>query len=225
MEYPTLLKNCPLCRDLDPSELAALTDIASFRKINKDEIVFFEGDPATGFFVLLKGQVRIYKAAPDGREYTLHRIGPGQMFAEAAIFRGHTFPANAAATEPSITAFFPKDRFIALITASPQISMKMFSALSAFIRDFNRQVESLSLKNVSARLASYLLDKLSLSPTRTVRLEVSKSELARSLGTISATLSRNLKKMRELGIIEVSGQNITVLNTDRLKNIAEGDKI
>lgn len=225
MEYPELLKNCPLCRDLDPSELDALTAIAAFKKINKGEIIFFEGDPAIGFFVLLRGQVRVYKASPDGREYTLHRIGPGQMFAEAAIFRGKTFPANAAAVEPSAAAFFPRQSFIDLITASPQISLKMLSALSAFIRDFNRQVEDLSLKDVSARLASYLLDKVAGRPDNTVRLEVSKSELARSLGTVSATLSRNLKKMRELGAIEVSGQKITILAPDRLKNIAAGEKI
>ena len=225
MDYQPLLKNCYLCRDLDAVEMAAMTAIAVFRKVKKNEVIFFEGDPAGGFYVLLEGLVRIYKSSPEGREYTLHRIGPGQMFAEAAICRGKTFPANAVAVEPSIVAFFPKDRFIELITVSPQISMKMLSALSGFIRDFNRQVEDLSLREVSARLASFLLQKITVSPDKTVRLEISKSELARSLGTISATLSRNLKKMRELGVIKVDGQVIVVLDSDRLKNIAEGEKI
>jgi len=225
MDYQPLLKNCYLCRDLDAVEMAAMTAIAAFRKVKKGEIIFFEGDRAYGFYVLLEGLVRIYKSSPDGREYTLHRIGAGQMFAEAAIFRGKTFPANAVALEPSIIAYFSKDRFIDLITDSPQISMKMLSALSGFIRDFNRQVEDLSLKEISARLASFLLKKITASPDNTVRLEMSKSELARSLGTISATLSRNLKKMRELGVIKVDGQMIVVLDSDRLQNIAEGEKI
>jgi len=157
MPFESLLKNCYLCRDLDENELAALNAIASFRKVKKGEMIFFEGDSATGFFVLLTGQVRIYKASPDGKEYTLHLINPGQMFAEAAIFRGETFPANGAALRDSAVAFFPKDKFTALVTGSPQISLKMLSALSGFVRQFNRQVEELSLKEVSARLASYFL--------------------------------------------------------------------
>ena len=225
MSIDALLKDCFLCRDLDKDELAALNAIASFRKVKKGEMIFFEGDPATGFFVLLEGQVRIYKAAPDGKEYTLHLINPGQMFAEAAIFRGETFPANGAARQDSTIAFFPKDKFIALITGSPQISLKMLSALSGFVRQFNRQVEELSLKEVSARLASYFLKMTARAGNNVFLLEISKSELARTLGTVSETLSRNLKKMKELGVIEVDGQTITVRDMNLLRNLAEGEKI
>ena len=225
MSIEDLLKNCYLCRDLDRDELAALKAIASFRRVKKGEMIFFEGDPATGFFVLLQGIVRIYKASPDGKEYTLHRINPGQMFAEAAIFRGDSFPANGVALQDSAVAFFPRDKFTTLITGSPQISLKMLSALSDFVRQFNRQVEELSLKEVSARLASYFMKISDETGKNVFRLEISKSELARSLGTVSATLSRNLKKMKELGIIKVDGQTITVLDPDFLRNIAEGEKI
>jgi CRP-like cAMP-binding protein len=77
MSIEDLLKNCYLCRDLDRNELAALKAIASFRRVKKGEMIFFEGDPATGFFVLLQGIVRIYKASPDGKEYTLHLFSGG----------------------------------------------------------------------------------------------------------------------------------------------------
>jgi CRP-like cAMP-binding protein len=86
-------------------------------------------------------------------------------------------------------------------------------------------VEELSLKEVSARLASYFLKISDETGKNVFKLEISKSELARSLGTVSATLSRNLKKMKELGVIKVDGQTITVLDPDFLRNIAEGEKI
>jgi len=221
----SLLKSCHLCKDLDPAEFADLAAIALVKKVNKGEVLFFEGDRATGFFVLLSGRVRIYKASPDGREYTLHTINPGQMFAEAVIFKGDTFPANGAALDDSIVAFFPKDKFISLVTRSPQISLKMLSAIAEFVRQFNRQVEELSLKEVSSRLASYLLKMITKTGNNTFMLEISKSELARSLGTISATLSRNLKRMKDLGVIRVNGQVITVLDLKSLQNIASGEKI
>jgi len=224
MDTERLLRNCYLCGDLDEKELSAVREIGSNRRVDKGSILFFEGDEATGFYILLSGKVRIYKASPDGKEYTLHLISPGQMFAEAAIFRGGTYPANCAAIEDSIVTFFPKDRFVGLITRYPQISLKMISALSDFVRDFNQQVEALSLKEVSARLASYLLNMAEKAGSDEFELEISKAELASSLGTISETLSRNLKYLRDLSVVIVDSRAIKILNKERLKSIALGEK-
>ncbi len=224
MDTEKLLRNCYLCKDLDERELSALSEIGSHRQLGKGRILFFEGDEAAGFYVLMSGKVRIYKASPDGKEYTLHMINPGQMFAEAAIFKGGTFPANCAAIEDSVVTFFPKDRFVSLITKYPQISLKMISALSGFVRDFNQQVENLSLKEVSARLATYLLRMSENAGKNEFELETSKAELASSLGTISETLSRNLKYLRDIGAIRVDGKKIAILDAERLKSIAHGEK-
>lgn len=109
------LKESPLFAELDEQEIRALSAIVSYRSIARNSVLFLEGDPATGFFVLLSGSVRIYKSSTEGKEYTLHRIRPGQMFAEAAIFRGAGFPANCIATEDSEVAFLPKAGFIQLL--------------------------------------------------------------------------------------------------------------
>ena len=225
MSVIDLLRNCHLCKGLDRRELDELVGIASISHVRKGEMLFLEGDPAAGFYILLSGSVRIYKASPDGREYTLHRIAPGQMFAEAAIFGGEIYPANCAAMEDSVAAFFPRGPLTELIRTSPDMSLKMIAALSGFIREFNQQIEDLSLKDVPARLASHLLRKTKQSGTTQVALEMTKSELARSLGTIGETLSRSLGKMRDLGIIRVNGQIITVLDPVRLRTIADGEKI
>ena len=146
------------------------------------------------------------------------------MFAEAAIFKGGTFPANSAAEADSVVAFFPKDRFVRLLTDYPSISLKMIGSLSAFVREFNRQIEDLSLKEVSARLAAHLLRMAQKAGGHRFELEMTKAELARSLGTISETLSRNLRKMRDQDIIEVDGNSISILDAGRLNALAEGEK-
>jgi CRP/FNR family transcriptional regulator len=184
-----------------------------------------QGDEAKGFYLLLTGNVRIYQVSAEGKEYTLHRIRPGEMFAEAAIFKGRTFPANCMATENSLVAFFPKAGVIDLLTRSPQISLKMIGALAAFVRDFNRQIEELSLKEVPARIASFLLRMSEKSGGNVLTLDTTKAELATSLGTISETLSRNFRKLKELGIINVEGNTITILDAPRLQSIAGGEKM
>ncbi len=224
MEALELLHNCYLCKDLDQKELKALEEIVAIRKINKGEVLFFQGDPAIGFYLLLSGSVRVYKASPEGKEYTLHHIKSGQMFAEAAVFKGETFPANAVATVESMVAFFHKERFVRLIGDSPQMSLKMIAALSGFVREFNQKIEDLSLREVPARLASRLLRKAEQFGSNQFILDISKTELALSLGTISETLSRNLKKLRNLGVVKVDGKNITILDPERLQAIANGEK-
>jgi len=225
MENIELLSKSYLCSGFDDRELREIAAIAQFRKVTREAIVFFENDPADGFFVLLSGRVRIYKASPDGKEYTLHIIKPGQLFAEAAIFKGGNYPANCMAGEDSSIAFFPKDAFLGLLKKFPEISLKIIGSLSAFVRDFTRQVEELSLKEIPARLASYLLNQVEKAGSDIVHLDSTKAELANRLGTIGETLSRNLKKLSDLGIIKVSGREICILDSSRLNKIADGEKI
>lgn len=220
-----LLRDCFLCRELDDNELDALVEIVVTRRLNKGETLFWEGDTAAGFYILLAGSVRIYKTSAEGKEITLHQIRPGQMFAEAAIFSRGGYPANATALLDSEVAFFPKDKFIRLVTDHPQISLKMVAGLAAFVREFNQMVEDLSLNEVPARLARFLLEERTRLQDNTFQLDTTKAELANKLGTTSETLSRNLRKLRELQVVAVDGNLITLLNLPRLESIAAGEKI
>ncbi|SYZ71835.1 Transcriptional regulator, Crp/Fnr family [Candidatus Zixiibacteriota bacterium] len=220
-----LLKSCFLCSGLDNDELRAVHNIISIKRLSRGESLFLEGDPASGFYILLAGRVRVYKSSPDGKEFTIHQIAPGQLFAEAAVFRGNKFPASCDALENSTVAFLPKEAFTQLIKESPQISLKIIAAQAGFLREFNLKVEELTLKEVPSRIAAYLLRESQKKKNLEITLDISKAELARTLGTISETLSRNLKKLREIGAIKVSGKKITILEPDELQSIADGKKI
>jgi CRP/FNR family transcriptional regulator len=225
MINPESLKKSHLCRGLDETELAALAAIASPHTVNAGEILFWQGDAVTGVFVLLEGCVRIYKSSPEGKEYTLHYIHPGQMFAEATLFRDDGYPANCAAVEVSVVAHFPKSGFVDFLQKSPSASLKMIASLSAFVRDLNQQVEDLSLREVSGRLSAYLLNLSKTSNSDRFELDLSKSELARKLGTISETLSRNLRKLKDMQVISEDGKAIVLLDKAHLEEIAAGKKI
>lgn len=225
MDVSKHVKASTLFAGLDDSEVSALMEVVSVRQVKKGQILFMDGDPAGGFYVLFEGRVRIYKANLEGKEYTIHIIKPGQLFAEVAIFEGTHFPADCMAMENSVVGFFPKDKFLSLIERHPKISLKIIASLSRFLRDYNRMVEELALKEVSARLARYLLEKSEGRSRKVVALNMTKTELAKSLGTISETLSRNLKKFKDIDVIEVNAQEITIKDFDRLESIAGGEKI
>jgi CRP/FNR family transcriptional regulator len=125
--------------------------------------------------------------------------------------------------------FFPKRDFIQLIERNPQLSINMIVSLSHFLRKFASLIEELSLKEVSSRIAKYLIDlsmKLSkeAKTPREVELDLSKTQLASKLGTISETLSRTLSKMKAKGVIDVKKNRILILNRKMLEELASGLK-
>jgi CRP-like cAMP-binding protein len=225
MDIREALLHSNLCAHFDERDLEAIAGISSVRRFARKEMLFLEGDPADGFFSLVEGKVRIYKSSHEGKEYTIHMISPGQLFAEAAIFQGKNYPANCAALEDSIVVYFPKMAFIELLTRMPVISLKIIGSLSAFLREYNQIVENLSLKEAPARLASYLMNEYDRIPGEVIVLRMSKSALSDRLGTAGETLSRNLRKLSDLGIISVANKEIKILDSARLSEIASGRKI
>ena len=86
-----------LFQGLPESQAAALASLAEVRRPAKGATIFRAGDPALGFFAVIKGRVRIFRSAPSGKEHILHVFGPGEVFAEVAVFQGWPYPADAEA--------------------------------------------------------------------------------------------------------------------------------
>ena len=225
-----LLRRCPLFAGLREEELKRIRAIAIPKQVGKKEVLFSEGREAKGFYVILSGKIKLYKISPEGKEQILHVVSAPDAFAEAALFLEGTYPAFAEALMDSQLLFFPKRDFIQLIEKNPQLSINMIVSLSHFLKKFASLIEELSLKEVSSRIAKYLID-LSLKQSkegkgpREVELDLSKTQLASKLGTISETLSRTLAKMKAKGIIDVKKNRILILNRETLEELASGLKI
>lgn len=226
METKEILHNSMLFSGLDDENLAEVAAICSRRQFARGETVFSEGDRATGFYLLASGTMKLCKTSPDGREKVLHFAYPGETFAEAAFFGDGNYPADARSTEAGEALFFPRDAFMGLLERNPRFSMNLIIALSLLLRRFARQIEELSFAEVPTRLAAYLLDLAQRKSTsyqgRTyVDLDIKKGELAASLGTVSETLSRAFRKLKEEGVIDVDGSRVIIEDSAKLNSIAK----
>lgn len=225
-----LLKRCPLFAGLKDEDLKIVRAIATLRQIGKRQILFSEGEEAKGFYVIFSGKVKLYKISPEGKEQILHVVSAPDSFAEAALFLEGTYPAFAEPLSDSQLLFIPKKDFIQLIEKNPRLSINMIVSLSHYLRRFASLIEELSLKEVSSRIAKYLLD-LSMKSSREgknpkeVELDLSKTQLALKLGTISETLSRTLAKMKARGVIDVRKNRILILNRETLEELSSGLKL
>ena len=222
----TIASQSILFKDLPAHHLDNVLKIAVEKPLEKGEHIFSEGDPGSGFYIVVEGQIKIYKLSMEGKEHILHIFGPGEPFGEVPVFSGDVFPASAEAVKKSRVLFFPRDRFIALITEDPTLALNMLAVLSKRLRQFTVQIENLSLKEVPGRLAGYLLllAEEQQNPSE-ITLHISKGHLASFLGTIPETLSRILKKMSEQALIQVNGRKIKILDLEGLEILAESGRL
>jgi len=223
-----ILKRCPLFAALEDRESAAeIKAISVSKRYPRGALIISEDEEATGFFVVISSRVKVYKLSLEGKERILHIISLGETFAEAALFAGSTYPAFAEFFAQTQVLYFSKEGFLNLIRKNPQISLNMIASLSHWLMKFVSLVEELSLNDVSTRLSKYLIDLSSKSGRSSERgiefeLDISKRQLASQLGTISETLSRALKKLRDREIIRVEGKKIIILQKEALEEIYSG---
>ncbi|MCH7923051.1 MAG: Crp/Fnr family transcriptional regulator [Nitrospinae bacterium] len=222
------LKTIPIFADLESSDLELLEAVAARRTLGRGEHLFFEDDPSVGFFALESGLIKIYKIAPDGREQVLYFIGPGQTFAIASLFGDGLYLANAEAVEPSKLWLIAKTPFLNLVRAEPELAVKLLAYLAQWMKRLLALVETLSLKNVEARLAEYILSRAHVDGRHTddgdiiLTLDVEKKMIAAHLGTISETFSRSLRKLKDRGLIREDGPLIIITDLEALRKIAAG---
>jgi CRP-like cAMP-binding protein len=220
-----IISEIPLFNGLPDDQLNAIRQIAVEKQYNKGQTIFSEGDETKGFFVVVDGRVKIYKVSSEGKEQILHIFEAGQSFGEVTVFTGQQLPANAQTLVKSRLLFFPRSVFVDLVTANAALALNLLAIMSKKLRQFAAQIENLSLKEIPARLASYLIY---LSEEQdagdAVTLNVSKGQLASLLGTIPETLSRIFAKLSAQNLIRVEGPKITLLDRQGIEDLAEYGK-
>ncbi|RJQ17385.1 MAG: Crp/Fnr family transcriptional regulator [Nitrospiraceae bacterium] len=221
----TLLKNTPLFLKLPESALRMLDGILIERSFLKGENIFTEGSESDGFYIIIKGRVKVFKLSAEGKEQILHIVGAKELLGAVSAFAGTPYPAHADAMEKTTAFFLPGKDFLVLIQKEPSVVMNMMANLSMRLQHFTRMIEDLSLKEVPGRLAAYLLylhERTGRGDV--VEIDISKGQLASLLGTIPETLSRILRKMSEKGLLKVSGRKVRLLNRKVLHDIVNGEK-
>ena len=220
------ISKTPLFHGLPHEQLGKIEKIAVKREMSRGELIFSEGDEGDGFYVVAQGRIKVFKVSLEGKEQILHILGVGEPFGEVPVFAGDVFPANAQALEKGSLLFFPREAFVKFISENVPVVLNMLGVLSLRLRQFALQIENLSLKEVPARLAGYLLFlSEEQQATEVVSLPIPKGQLASLLGTIPETLSRILLKMRDRGLLEVDGCNIKIFDMEGLEDLSANGKI
>jgi CRP-like cAMP-binding protein len=213
------LRKSRMFSDLAAADLEAIAEGCRLRTLEKDEVLFREGDKADGFYVVQTGQISIFRLTPDGREQIICVFRAPESFAEVTLATLETYPANAMALESSQVIVINKTHFRDLVCKKPELALHMLASMSLHLKHLVQSLHDIKGRQIECRLADWLLQHApaGISPQDAFDLPVTKKVLAGQLGVTSETLSRTFARFRKEGLIQVSGPKLRILNLDGLR--------
>jgi len=222
------LRRVPLFADLTDSDLDRLAGLSRILHLRKKDMLFEEGDPYRGMFVVLTGLAVVYKLSEEGRMLILHVCRAGDSLAEVPLFEedpAARYPAHARATRDSEILLLPREKFAPFLRQHPGVAWQMLKGFAHRLRELSQQLEGITLREVTARLARYLLEEIQAtgagqSSRPVLTLALAKGSLASFLGTVHETLSRTFARLTREGVIEVDGPRVKILDLARLRRLA-----
>ncbi len=222
MAVDKILRKTPLFANLTEKEMEALARRVSTRRFERGELLFSEGDPCDGLFLIASGKIRIFKLSPSGREQVLAVEGSGSSFAELPVFDGGKYPASASVLEDAELLFISRRDFQNFCLEHPAVSLKVIAVVGSRLRRLVGIIEELSFTTVRQRLIALILrlaqeDGASSKAGISIELTKSHQELASELGTVRELVSRNFGRLQAEGFLQVDGRKIVVKDLEGLK--------
>jgi CRP/FNR family transcriptional regulator len=217
-----IIRGCGLFGGLTEGSLEKVTRIARIVRFRRGQIVFRDGDPCPGIYVVGEGAVRVFKTAPSGKEHVLHFARAGMTFAEVAAIGQFNCPAHADVTEDSVCVLLPRVEFRRLVSEDHGFCIELMSGMSRWVRHLVGLLEDLVLRDATARVARHLIESDETGGQGEFALPMRKKDLASHLNLTSETLSRTLHRLVDCRLIETQGQRIRILEIAKLKEVAAG---
>jgi CRP/FNR family transcriptional regulator len=206
----------PYFSTLDDSTLDAVVQAAARREYRADEIVFLEGEPCAGLYVVAEGWFKAVRMSPEGREQALRFVGPGEVFNEVGAFAGAQNPATVVALEAGILWLIGRETIVRLLDHHPRLARSVVENLARRVLHLASLAEDLSLRTVEARLARLLLERAEAGRLRREQW-ATQAEMAARLGTVLDVLNRALQQLANEGFIKVERHQIRILDGEGLK--------
>lgn len=206
---------------LTETEVQALSQRAVERHFAGDEMLFWEGEPCNGIFLLTHGSVKIFKTSAAGREMMLSMETAPNSVAELPLFDGGPYPASVRAVGPVEALFINKGEFQQVCRQFPDVALKLLAVVGRRLRHLVGVVESMTFGSVTQRLARILLDLSASAGTDEFDLAITHQELASRLGTVREVVSRNLARFRAEGVVSIQGRVLRIVDRERLEREAE----
>jgi CRP-like cAMP-binding protein len=223
LKLNSVVKSCMLFENMPDADLTMLLECLKPRvlKFEKNDIANSEGGPFEGIGIVLSGQAAVVKENSSGSRTILTILKPGDLFGEMAAFSGNgRWPATVVTQSACNIMYMPPDKILGqcekVCTGHHTLIMNMLGVLSRKAMVLNRKLEYLSIKSMRGRIARFLVEQYKKSGQTTFLLPMNRNELADFLNVSRPSLSRELCRMRDDGLLDFHRSSLQLKNLDAL---------
>lgn len=218
--HSQILRSHHLFEPLSEEQMDELMSTSQLLNVDKGAPLFRQGEPATAFYFVISGSVKIYRLTPDGQEKVFDVIGERQAFAEAMMLMDTpNYVACAEAIGPTQLYKLSSHTYMQLLLNNNRLAFALIGRLSVRLHQRLNEIETLSLKNATHRVVRYLLTQM--TPLQTTvssfELPMAKQLIAGHLSIQPETFSRIIRRLTDEQIISQDGRLISVLDPQRLQ--------
>jgi CRP/FNR family transcriptional regulator len=222
MKNTELIKKLTLFSELLEQDLERIASISMERNYKKNMIIFMEEEPGDAFYYIRSGKVKIFRTYEDGREHILRILGEGDVFGEVTLFSNINYPASASTYEDAIIGIIKNADLETLIKANPELSLKLLKLFANKLIFAQQKIKDLTFNDVFSRTASQLLKLAKEYGVKTekgtsIKIQLSRQELAEMVGTTRETISRVISKFKKEKSVSENTDNLLILNFEKLE--------
>jgi CRP-like cAMP-binding protein len=211
---------------LSPSELQVVSQAAHLRQVERHTFFFHQEDPATTFYILVEGQVRLTEVTPEGHQVLVRFISPGEAIGIIAVLENTVYPVAAQAVEDCLTLTWDSTTLERLMERFPRIAINGLRLVSQRWHELEERYLELATERVERRVAQTLL-RLVRQVGRKVEggilidLPLTRQDLAEMTGTTLYTVSRILSRWEQGKLVETGRERVLICYPHGLARIAE----
>lgn len=196
--------------DLTESMLKDIAGHTRLTEYQRGDVLFWEGDPCEGLFILEQGSAKIFRISPQGRQYIVRILQEGDTFAEVPAFDEGTSPVNVEALENCRVWIIDKNKLQELVKQNPSFAQKVLVNFGKMLRGMVRMVSEMAFYQVTHRLARLIDAELPQDKSAAWTQE----QLAARLGTVREVVARSLKEMERSGAIKMEDRRIHIVDRE-----------
>lgn len=209
---------------LNKDELVKLSDCKTSLTVKKGEVIFEEGETINGIYCVKDGICKLSKLSPNGKDHIVKLIKKGELLGQRSMISDEPVNLTAVALEDMEVCFIPKAEVMGFFDKNNQFSMNVMKTICGDLKEADDHMVNMAQKTVKERLAEtllYLLDTFGKNDDNTLKVQLSRDELASMIGTATESCIRLLSDFNKLGLIELSGKKIILKDINKLKKIAD----
>ena len=216
------LKRCILYKDMESEDLSNFLDMSNYtiKKYVKGNVVVIEGSKCEELGILLEGLLEVQTLYPSGKLLTFSQLRPVETFGEAILFsKMNKFPATIGAIKDSKIMFIKKENLINCLTNCHKFMENFLELLANKLLILNKKVKMLTLGSIRQKIGNFLMEEYNKQGSKIIKVSLSRKEMAEHMGIQRPSLSRELIKMRDAGIIDFNRKVIIIKDMTALSKL------